>query len=105
MKVMIAMEKDCREVFESEFEPRGFSMLKDDLGYYKNSQTGFAYRGWEAAWRYDEIRERIFNGTPHYSTKYRSTPADGFKFRIDEEGVCWHEEIAEDNATNKSEIP
>ena len=97
------MGKDCRETFEAEFEPRGFSMSKDDKGYYLSSNTDFIYRGWEAAWKYDEIRKRIYNGTPRYSTAYYFKPADGFRFRIDDEGACFHEEIIEENATNNSD--
>lgn len=96
------MEKDCRETFEAEFTPRGYAMARDDNGYYTSSTTDLAYRGWEAAWKYDEIRMRIFNGTPYYGTTYYFTPRDGFRFRIDEEGVCFHEPIPEENATNKS---
>lgn len=96
------MKKDCRETFESEFEPRGFAMSKDEHGYYTNPNADFAYRGWEAAWKYDEIRERIYNGSPRYSVIYKSKPREGFRFRLDEDGNCYHEEIPQENATNNS---
>ncbi len=98
------MEKDCRETFESEFQPRGFSMEKDGFGYYASPNTDFAFRGWEAAWKYDEVRRRIFNGTPHYATTYYFEPKEGFRFRIDNEGICHHEEIAKDISSNKSGV-